>query len=103
GTVVTAVGGGGSSVTISPSAKSTCSGTLSARIGNAVVSPGNILAASGSSAPYPGAQFIYNIIDNTGPSYTEARNLVGYQDAPTAPRARSALRVTTPPTAGPTT
>jgi hypothetical protein len=82
GTKVTAVAGGGASATIAPGAKSTCS-SVSIRLGFVVVSPSNITAASGSSAPYPGGRFVYNVLDNTpGTSYSQARDLVGFNDIP---------------------
>jgi hypothetical protein len=81
GTQITGVAPDGSSITISPGANTACSG-LSGRIGFTVVSPGNILAASGPSAPYAGGRFVYNVIDTREPSYTQARALIGYQDSP---------------------
>jgi hypothetical protein len=81
GTQITGVAGDGSSITISPGANAACS-SLAGRVGFTVVSPGNILAASGSSAPYAGGRFVYNVIDTREPSYTQARALIGYQDTP---------------------
>ena len=79
-THITGFGGGGSTATISPAAKST--GSASAAIGFAVISQGNVLASVGPQAPFPGARFVWNVIDSTTPSYTLARNLIGYDDVP---------------------
>jgi phosphate transport system substrate-binding protein len=81
GTTISSVAGDGSSITITPGASAACT-SLSARIGFAVVSPGNILAASGPSAPFAGGRFVYNVIDTREPSYTQAQALVGYVDSP---------------------
>jgi hypothetical protein len=78
-TTVTAVAPDGSSVTIAPAAKVTGTGT--AWIGNPVVSEGTIAAASGGAGgPFPGAHYVYNVIDTTEPSYAAALALVGFRD-----------------------
>src|SRR5262249_53320150 len=79
-TKITAIGGGGSTATISPGASATCSSPFAAKIGFTAVSAGNVLASVGASAPWPGARFVYNVIDSTTPSYTQARDIVGYND-----------------------
>lgn len=78
GTLITAVAGDGSSATVSPAAH--LGGTASASIGFTVISQGNVAATVAASAPFPGARFVFNVIDSTSPSYTVARSLVGYQD-----------------------
>ena len=77
-THITAIGGGGSTATIVPGAKA--SGTANAAIGFTVMSEGNVFATVGPAAPFPGARFVWNVIDSTTPSFTLARGLVGYDD-----------------------
>jgi len=81
-TKITAVSGAGDQATISPGASTTCSSPFAAKIGFTAVSAGNVLASVGASAPWPGARFVYNVIDTTTPSYGQAKALVGYTDAP---------------------
>jgi hypothetical protein len=84
GTVITAVAAGGASATITPGAKA--AGTGSVTIGWAVVSEKNPNvpgAGTGAGTQYPGVRFTYLIIRPDAPSYTAARNLIGYDD--TAP------------------
>ena len=88
-TKITAIGVGGSTATISPGASVTCSTPFAAKIGFTAVSDGNVLASVGASAPWPGARFVYNVIDSSTPSYTQARDIVGYVD--TAVGAKSKL------------
>jgi hypothetical protein len=78
-TKITNVSGG--NATIVPGAKSSCT-SFAAKIGFTAVSAGNVLATVGASAPFPGARFVYNVLDNTTPSYGQARAIVGYQDGP---------------------
>jgi phosphate transport system substrate-binding protein len=81
GTKVTGVAADGSSITVSPGATVACS-SLAARLGFAVMSPNNVLAASGPSAPFAGARFVYNVIDTRSPDHNQAQALIGYQDQP---------------------
>ena len=68
-------------VTVSPPALTT--GTASTLIGFSAISEGNVFATNGASAPFPGARFVFNVLDPTGSlaTYTAARDhLVGYDD-----------------------
>jgi ABC-type phosphate transport system substrate-binding protein len=62
-----------------PTIASATGGTLT--IGSAVVSEKNpnILTATDSSV-YPGVRYVYNVIDSTEPSYTAARDVIGFND-----------------------
>jgi hypothetical protein len=81
-TKITAVSGPGDAATISPGASTTCSSPFAAKIGFTAVSAGNALATVGASAPWPGARFVYNVLDSSTPSFTQARDIVGYNDVP---------------------
>ena len=78
GTVITSVTGGSSTATISPGAQA--AGSSNAAIGFPAVSQGNVAATVGASAPWPGARFVYNVVDSHNPKYTTALALVGFQD-----------------------
>src|SRR5262249_6284355 len=81
GTRIVAVSPDGSSATISPrNAKTT--GTADAAIGHAVVSEATIASTSGATGPYPGTQYLSNVLDDTGPSYAISLSLVGFADDP---------------------
>jgi hypothetical protein len=70
-----------SSVQISPPALTT--GSATTLIGFSAISEGNVFATVGASAPFPGARFVFNVVDGTGsiPTYIAARDkLVGYDD-----------------------
>ena len=63
-----------------PTIASATGGSLT--IGSAVVSEKNpnILTPTDTSV-FPGVRFVYNVIDTTEPSYTAARDMVGFDDA----------------------
>ena len=70
------------SITISiPTLASATGGSLT--IGSAVVSEKNpnVNTATDSSV-YPGVRLVFNVLDSTEPSYTAARDLVGFDDVP---------------------
>jgi hypothetical protein len=79
GNTITAVAPDGSSATISPGAMT--GGTASAAIGYPIVSEQTVAATTGATSPFPGVHYLYNVIDNTEPSYLVALDLVGFQDA----------------------
>ena len=81
GTAITAINGDGSQATISPPAKAAGSGA--ATIGWAVVSEKNPSVTNTSSIEYPGVRELFNAVNPNSPSYTAARNLVGYDDTAT--------------------
>ena len=87
GTKITAVSVG-VNATVSPAAKFTIASQAFA-VGFTAVSQGNVNATSGAFAPYPGARFVYNVIDSTSPLYTTVRGMVGFDDVPGG--AKSAL------------
>jgi hypothetical protein len=81
GTVITAVNGDGSVATISPGAAA--GGTGPVTIGWAVVSeknPNISGAGTGSGLQFPGVRFVYNLVRPDEPSYTVARDLIGFDD-----------------------
>jgi len=65
--------------TVAPAAKFTIASQPLA-VGFTVVSQGNVDATSGAFAPYPGARYVFNVIDSTSPLYTTVRNMVGFDD-----------------------
>ena len=81
GAVINAVNSA-TSITISiPTLASATGGSLT--IGSAVVSEKNpnVNTATDSSV-YPGVRLVFNVLDSTEPSYTAARDLVGFDDVP---------------------
>lgn len=78
GSVITNVGGGGTSATLSNSA--TASGTVSVKFGIPVVSEfnPNIVSATNVSI-YPGVRELFHIVDTRSSSYDEALALFGFE------------------------
>jgi hypothetical protein len=83
GAKITGVAVDGSSATLQVNATFTAA-SQSAAVGFSVVSEGNVNATSGAFAPYPGARFVYNVIDSTEPDYLTAQGMVGFDDGGTA-------------------
>jgi plastocyanin len=78
GNIITGVAPDGSSATISPGAQA--AGNANGAIGSPIVSEPTV-AANGAHGVFPGVHFLYNVVDNTEPSYTAALALVGFRDA----------------------
>jgi ABC-type phosphate transport system substrate-binding protein len=76
-TTITAVTPDGSAATITPGAKTV--GTATLIVGPTAVSEFN---ASATTPLFPGVHYVYNVLDDTTPSYLAARQLVGFDDHP---------------------
>ncbi len=87
GTVITAVNGDGSVATITPGTKATTAfspypSTQTLTVGWSVISEFNPHVDTPSNIKYPGVRYVYNILHSDSPSYTQARDAIGFADAP---------------------
>jgi hypothetical protein len=78
GTTITAVDVGGDTATIAPPTRPGCAGSITARLGHAVVSLDTALSALGPSSRWPGVRALSNVVDARSPDYAAAVGMVGY-------------------------